>query len=113
MDRPFPLKIASSHGESGPHLIHDFLDPSEPTDEMASRLVRPFLHSSLQNVPILYNGPPFPLKIAPFYGGSGFPSNIWFLWLTRVLNPNGIAISSAVFAWLTTVTDRHTMLLGL
>ena len=38
----------------------------------------------------------------------GTPSNTWFLWPTRVLNPNGISIGSAVFAGLTTVTDRQT-----
>jgi len=27
---------------------------------------------------------------------------------TLVFNPNGISIGSAVFAWLTTVTDRQT-----
>jgi len=32
--------------------------------QMASRSVQPFFHSSLHNVPILYNGPPF--KIGPF-----------------------------------------------
>ena len=36
------------------------------------------------------------------------PSYTWFLWLTRVHNPNGISISSAVFAVLTIVTDRLT-----
>ena len=30
----------------------------------------------------------------------------------RVLNPNGISIGSAVFAGLTSVTDRQTTLLG-
>jgi len=38
-----------------------------------------FLHSSPQSVPILYNGPPLPLKIATFRGGSGPPCNAWFL----------------------------------
>ena len=46
---------------------------------------------------------PFPLKITPSHGGSEPPSITWFLWPTRV-----ISIGSAVFAWLTTVTDRPT-----
>ena len=50
----------------------------------------------------------FPLKIAPSNGGSGPPSNAWFAGLTRVINPNGIVIGSAVFAGLTSVTDRLT-----
>jgi len=39
---------------------------------------------------------------------SGPPSATWFLWLTRVLDPNGISIGEAVFAELTGVTDRQT-----
>jgi len=48
-----------------------------------------------------------PLKIAPFHGGSGLPSNTWFLGPTQVLNLNGISIGAAVFAGLTSMTDRH------
>ena len=53
-------------------------------------------------------GRPFPPQNCPFRWGSGPPSNTWFLGSTRVHNPNGITISSAVFAWLTSVTDRQT-----
>ena len=54
-------------------------------------------------------GRPFPpLKIAPSHGGIWTPSNTWFPGLTRVLNPNGISIGAAVFAGLTSVTDRQT-----
>jgi len=45
---------------------------------------------------------PIPLKIAHSHGGSG-PHPIHGS--TRVLNPNSISISSAVFAGLTTVRD--------
>jgi len=41
-------------------------------------------------------------------GESGPQSNTWFPGPTRVLNPNGISIDSAVFAGLTSVTDRPT-----
>ena len=48
-------------------------------------------------------------KIAHFHGGGSVPlSNTWFLGPTRVLNPNGISIGSAVLAGLTSVTDRQT-----
>ena len=30
MGRPYPLKIAPSHGGSGPHLIHGCLGPPSP-----------------------------------------------------------------------------------
>jgi len=36
----------------------------------------------------------------------------WFIGPTRVLNPNGISIGPAIFAGLTSVTDRQTTLLG-
>jgi len=39
---PLSPKIAPSHGGSGPHVRHDSLDPSEPTDQTASRSVQPF-----------------------------------------------------------------------
>jgi len=51
---------------------------------------------------------PFPLKIVPSYGGIWTPSNTWFLGPTRVINPNGILIGAAVFAWLTSMTDGLT-----
>jgi len=82
------LKIAPLHRVIlDPHLIRDFLDPPESSTQTASRLVQPFLHSWPQNVPILYSrlGRPFPLKIAASCGGSGPPSNAWFLGPTRVL----------------------------
>jgi len=41
-------------------------------------------------------------------GGSGPPCNTWFLGPTQVLNPNAISIGAAVFAGLTSVTDRQT-----
>jgi len=41
-------------------------------------------------------------------GRSGPPSNTWFPGPTQVLNPNGSSIGTAVFAGLTSVTDRQT-----
>jgi len=40
---------------------------------------------------------------------SGLPSNTWFPGPTRALNPNGTSIDSAVFAGLTSVTERPTV----
>jgi len=53
-------------------------------------------------------GRPFALKIAASHEGIWTPSNWWFPEPTRVLNPNGISIGSAVFAGLTGVTDIPT-----
>jgi len=49
-----------------------------------------------------------PPKIAPSHRVSGPQSNTWSLRPTRVQNPNGISIDSAIFAELTNVTDRPT-----
>jgi len=52
---------------------------------------------------------PFLLSKLPVpIGGSGPPSNTWFSGPTRVVKPNGISIGSAIFARLTSVTDRRT-----
>ena len=51
----------------------------------------------------------FPRLKWPFrMGRSGPQSNTWFPEPTRVLDPNGILIGSAVLAGLTSVTDRPT-----
>ena len=47
-------------------------------------------------------------KSAPFRGSICTPCNTQFSWHTRLSIPNGISIGSAVFAGLTTVTDRLT-----
>jgi len=108
---PFPC------GHLDPHLVHDSLGPSEPKTQMVSRSVQPLLNRWPNSIPMLYNGPPFPFKIAPSLGGCWyylFPwglltlSNTWLLEPTWVLNPNGISIGSAIFAGLTSVTDRQT-----
>jgi len=62
-----------------------------------------------RSVPILYNGTPLPPSKLPLPTGDlGPPSNTWYPGPTQVLNPNGILIGSAVFAGLTSVTDRIT-----
>jgi len=53
-------------------------------------------------------GAPFPSKLSIPMGGIWTPSNTWFLGPIRVPNPNGISIGAAVFAGLTSVTDRQT-----
>jgi len=51
------------------------------------------------------NSPP---KLPLPMGGFGPPSNTWLAGPTQVLNPNGSSIGAAVFAGLTSVTDRQT-----
>ena len=45
-----------------------------------------------------YTAPPFLPKLPLPIGGSGPPSNTWFLGPTQVLNPNCISIGAFVFA---------------
>jgi len=54
---------------------------------------------------------PSPSKL-PLPMGMWTPCNTWLLGPTSLLNPNGIWITSAVFAGLTNATDRQTTLLG-
>jgi len=49
-----------------------------------------------------------PQKFSPSHGGLWAPSNTWFPGPTQVLNPKGSSIGAAVFAGLTSVTDRPT-----
>jgi len=47
----------------------------------------------------------FPLKTAPSHVGPQTSCNMWFTGPTRVRKANGNLIASAIFAWLTSVTD--------
>jgi len=90
------------------YATHASLGPSVSKFPMQSRSTQPFLHSSRQRVVILCMGPPLsPLKIDASHGGSE-PYLIMVSWPTRAHSPNDISIGSAVFAGLTTVTDRQT-----
>jgi len=51
---------------------------------------------------------PPPKKMPIRTGRFGPPFSTWFLGPSRIHNPNGISIGSAVFAGYTTVTDRPT-----
>jgi len=49
------------------HLIHASLSPHESASQTVSRSVQPFLHSSLQTIPILHNA------LSPFTRGIWTP----------------------------------------
>jgi len=55
----------------------------------------------------LHNETPLPSKL-PLSVPFNVFTNTWFPGSTRVSNPNGMLIISAVFAGLTSVTDRPT-----
>ena len=68
---------------------------------------RRFFHSSRQRIATLYNNPLLVLrKIAPFHRGTGPASNTCFFRPTRVRDPNGISIGSAVFAGVTNMAEN-------
>jgi len=102
-----PSKLPLRMGDLDPHLIHASLQPPRSASRTAPQLVQPFLHSSRQKSPILYNGPPLFSSSLPLCMRSEPPSNTWFLGPTRVHNSNSISICSAVFAGLTIVTEER------
>jgi len=91
---------------SGHPSSHACLGPLHSASQTASRSVQPFLH----RVPILYNKSPFSPPKLPIHNGDRDLHLIDdSLRPSEPQNPNGISISSAVFAGLTTVTDRPTV----
>jgi len=72
------------------------LGPSASTPQMASCSVQPFLHSSRQKVPLLYNWLPISPQKLSVSMGSGPPSSTWFLGPTQVYSPTSISSGSAV-----------------
>jgi len=114
--RPYPPELPPQMADLDAHVTHA-LGPCEPTTQTAPRSLQLCLHKWPRSVRILHNCLPVsPLKIAPSHVGIWTSCNMWFIGPTRVWNPNGNLIASAVFAWLTSVTDwqgdRQTMLLG-
>ena len=60
-----PIQVLNPYGiDWDPRLICGSLSPPESSNQTASRLVQPFLHTSPQSVP-------FPSIIAPYHWGSG------------------------------------------
>jgi len=60
--------VFTSWRQCATHLTHASLGSPESSNQIASRSVQPFLHSSRNIVPILHNGPLSPLKTAASYG---------------------------------------------
>jgi len=91
-----PPKIAH------PHLSHGSVGPPEPLSKTGMSIGSAVFAQRTVECPITLQwaaASPFPKKLAPSLGRSGPPSNTWYLQPTRVINPNGILIGSAVFVW--------------
>jgi len=89
------------------HVTHASLDPPELTSQTTSLDQFSRFCTAHDRVSLYFTmGRPFPPQNCPFAWGIWTPSNTWFLGPTRVHNPNGTLIGSAIFARLATVTDR-------
>jgi len=77
-----------------------------PTTQMAHRLVQPVFAQMTAECPYTLEWFTRSLDFfAPSHGEIWTPCNTWFLGSTRVLNPNGNWIASAILAGLTSATD--------
>jgi len=95
MGDPFPSpKIAPSRGGSGPLLIHDSLNQTEPTIQTASRSLAVFAQVTAES--------PYTLQWAPHSPKLPLPTEIWtpsnirFHRPIQAHKPNSISIGSAV-----------------
>jgi len=105
---PLSPKIAPSHGGSG--LPSNTIPWAHPSPQPKQHVDR-FSHfcPNERRVPLYVTiGRPIPTENCPFPWGIWTPSNTWFPEPTWVLNANSISISSAIFAELTSLTDRPT-----
>jgi len=92
--------MVTSSAPLDPYLRHDSYGSSERAHNQNGISIGSavFPQEIAEGLYTLQWDAPFPLKIAPFHGGSGPPSNTWFLGPTPILNPNGISIGAAIFA---------------
>jgi len=106
-------RIAAAHGQLSrirqvvpmctPHLTHASLDHLQSTSQAASGSVQPFCTADSTESPYTLQ-----CILCLCMWESGLPSNTQFLGHTRVHNPSGISVSSAVFPRLAIATDRQT-----
>jgi len=114
--------LASMHGRAGSSLLSNSRSNNNKKrtsycssdSEMTHRCSHlPNKVQTINRTPdisLLYNGWGYPLppKNCPFLWGIWAIHNTWFLGPTLVYIPNSISIASAVFVWLTVVTNRRT-----
>jgi len=111
-------KLPLSIGESGPHLMSDSLAPSEPQPKWHLDGFSRFCTDDRRLSLYFTMGRPFSHKITPSHGGgSGSPSNTWFLGLpessTQMASRSVQPFSQGSLVSQTDrQTDRQTALLG-
>jgi len=67
--------------QCAPHLKTCFLGPTRVQTTNGISIIQTFLHSSRQNVPILYNRQPFPPQNCPFLWGIWTPIQYMLPWV--------------------------------
>jgi len=107
MGIPSP-KIASSHRSSGPQSYTWFLGAIRANNPNGISISSAISEQMTEEHSCTLQWAILPPKNCPFPWGILTPSNMSFLGPNRILNPNGTSISSAIFAGLTSVTDRST-----
>jgi len=111
MGAPFP-QIAPSYGDLDPHLIHDSLGQSKPTNQMASRSVQPFWTDDRRAFLYFTMVRP-PPQNCPFPLGIWTPSYTWFLGPPKSSTHTASRLVQLYLQGsLVWHTDRHTTLLG-
>jgi len=103
---PFsPLKLPLPMGDLNPHPIHGSLGSPEPQHKRHLDWFNCFCTAHGRASLYFTMGHPLPSKLSLSTGVSGHHLIHGSVDSKRVLNPNGISISCAVLAGLTTVTD--------
>jgi len=105
---PFPPKLQLPMGWSGPPSNTWFLGTSQVLNPNGISNSSPVFALLTAEHPYTLEWPALHPQNCPFTWGYWPQSNTWFLGSTRVLNPNGLSIGSAVFVGFTTVTSRQT-----
>ena len=103
---PLSTRIAPSNGGSGPPCNTSCLGPMRAHNPNGTSIGSAVFAQMTEECPYTLQWfASFPLKIAPSHVGIWTSYNTWCIGLTRVRNPNGNLIISALFAGLTSVTD--------
>jgi len=85
-----------------------FLRPTRVENPNSISISSAAFHTDDSRVPLYFTMGAYLPQSCSFPWGIWTLSNTWFPGPIRVLNPNGISIGSAIFAGLTSVTDRPT-----
>jgi len=101
-----PLKLPLPMRHLDPPLIHDSLGAIRGHNPNGTSIGSAVFAQLTAKCPVLYNGLPLLPQNCPFHGD--LDPHLIHGSFSPPVNPNGISVGSAIFARLTTVTDRQT-----